>query len=84
MCFSMSSTALVSSCLFDDGHSDRCEVSPHCGVICVALMITSLEDLLMCLWPPACLLWKNVCSCFFAYFLISSFVGEKETLVHSW
>ena len=82
MCFSTSLTILVSSCLFADGHSDRCEVALHCGVVCVALMIRSVEHLVMCLWPPACLLWKNVC--FFAYFLISSFVGEKETLVRCW
>ena len=29
--FSTSSPALLISCLFDDGHPDRCEVISHCG-----------------------------------------------------
>ena len=33
--------------LFDDGHSDRCEVIPHYGLICISLMISSVECLLV-------------------------------------
>ena len=34
--------------LFDDGHSDRCEMISHCGLIC--LMINDIEHLFMCLF----------------------------------
>lgn len=36
--FSTSSPKLVISCLFNDSHSDRCEVMSHCGLVCVSLM----------------------------------------------
>ena len=34
--FSTSSLTLVTSCLLDDSHSNRCEAIPHCGVDCVS------------------------------------------------
>ena len=40
---SLSSTfspALVISVVFDDNHSDRCEVTSHCSLICISLMIS--------------------------------------------
>ena len=30
-------------------HSDRCKVISHCGLICISLMISSVEHLFMCL-----------------------------------
>ena len=31
--------------LFDDSHSDRCDVISHCGFICISLMISDAEYL---------------------------------------
>ena len=39
----------VSCRLFDDGHSDRCEVISHYCLICISLMIRDVEHLFMCL-----------------------------------
>ena len=36
-------------CLFDNSHSDRCEVISHCGFGCISLMISDVEHLWMCL-----------------------------------
>ena len=44
--------------LFDDGHSNQCEVIPHCRFVCISLIISSIEHLFMCLL--VCLLWRNV------------------------
>ena len=35
--------------LFYDGHSDRCEVAPHCSLISFSLIISNAENLFMCL-----------------------------------
>ena len=35
--------------LFEDSHSDRCEVISHCGLICNFLMVSDVEYLFMCL-----------------------------------
>ena len=35
--------------LFNDGHSDQCEVVPLCGLICIPLIISDGEQLFMCL-----------------------------------
>ena len=43
--FSTSSPALVACGFFDDGHSDQCEVIPHCSF---DLHFSSNEHLLMC------------------------------------
>ena len=31
------------------GHSDWCEVIPHCSFICIPLIVTDVEHLFMCL-----------------------------------
>ena len=37
----------LTACLFDDGHSNRCEVIIHCGfLICIFLMISHAEHFL--------------------------------------
>ena len=46
--FSASSPTFVISGLFDDSHSDRCEVISHCSLICISLMANDIEHLFMC------------------------------------
>ena len=36
-------------CLFDSGHSDKCDMVSHCGLICISLMISDVEHLFICL-----------------------------------
>ena len=44
--FSTSSPAfIVCRFFFDSGHSDRCEVIPHCGSICISLIMSCVEHL---------------------------------------
>ena len=47
--FSTSSSIFVICGLFDNSHSDRCEVIPHCDLNCISLMISIIEHLFMCL-----------------------------------
>ena len=48
--FLTSAPTLVACVLFDDGHSNRCEVMSHCGFgFCISLMISDVEHLFMCL-----------------------------------
>ena len=47
-------------CLFDDSHSDRCELISH-FLICISLMVM-LSIFLYACWPSVCLLCKNVYS----------------------
>ena len=46
--FSTPSPAVIVCRLFDDGHSDRCEVISHCSLVCISLM-SDVEHLFMCL-----------------------------------
>ena len=43
------SPAFIVCRLFDDGHSDWCEVISHCGFDFISLIISDVEHLFMCL-----------------------------------
>ena len=47
--FSTPSPAFVICWLVNDGHSDWCEVVPHCSFICLSLIISGVEHLFLCL-----------------------------------
>ena len=60
--FSTSSPTFVICRLFDDSHSDRCEVIPHCGFDLHFLRLLMSSTFSCYCWPLVCLLWKNVYS----------------------
>ena len=45
--FLILSPAFIVCRLFDDGHSDWCEVVPHCSFDLLSIVISSLEHLFM-------------------------------------
>ena len=47
--FSTPSPAFVVCRVFDSSHSDWCEMVPHCGLICISLIMSDAEQFLMCL-----------------------------------
>ena len=56
----MQSPALIVCGLFDDGHSDSCEIIPHCSF---DLYFSNNEQCwasFCAYWPSVCL-WRNVC-----------------------
>ena len=47
--FSTPSPAFIVCRLFDDGHSDWCEVISHCVLISISLIMSDVEHLFACL-----------------------------------
>ena len=60
--FSTLSTELTVCRFFYDGYSQWCEITSHCSLICIFLIINDTEGFFpYALWQSVYLLWRNIC-----------------------
>ena len=79
------SPALMVCRFFDDGHSDWCEVIPHCSFICISIIISGVEHLFMCLLTIVGLWINAYLNLLPIFWLGSSFYFELfECFVYFW
>ena len=57
--FSTSFLGFIICRFFNDGHSDWCEVIPHCSLTYLSLIVI-LNNVSCAYWPSVCLLQRNV------------------------
>ena len=54
--FPISCPVFIVCRIFDDGHSDWCDMIPHLVLICISLIMGSVDHLYIYLLTPECLL----------------------------